>query len=147
MSLDKNKFIEAKLEGKNNTEAALSAGAITKQAAHKAGYRLSKQPDIQKQLNKAIKRHNITVDKLMTVYAEAMMAEKVVIIGKGDDAFADPTPDHITRMKAADKFMDILGIKGQPKHQNIESHNITQQIPADLDEVELSRAVFRKSND
>jgi phage terminase small subunit len=149
--LDKTKFIEAKAEGKNNTEAALQAGSKTPRAARQAGYRLNRQPDIQKQLNKSIKRHNITVDLIMTIYAEAAKAEKVVIVGKGDDAFADVTPDHMVRMKAADKFSDLLGINSRLKSQNTMSQNITQQMTPELqaainsgDEVELQRAVFRK---
>lgn len=150
--LDKAKFIEAKVKGKNNTDAALAAGAKTKVAAYKAGYRLSKQTDIQKQLQKSFKKHNITIDGIMTVYAEAMKSEKVVIVGKGEDAFADVTPDHVTRMKAADKFMDLMGINRSSK-ENPTSQNITEQSSREIaqamkagDEVELQRAVFRKTS-
>lgn len=140
------KYVEARLQGKNKQQSAMIAtGVKDKKVANVYAHRLERKPDVRKQINKAIKKRDITIDKLINVYAEAMQAVKVVIIGKGEDAFADPQPDHVTRMKAADKFMDLMGIKGQAKTENTTSHNIAQRIPANLDEVELSRAVFRKS--
>ena len=146
--LDKSKFIEARLQGKNKTESALIAGASNKLAAQKAGYRLSKDLDVKKQVSKALKRHDIKIDTLIQVYAEALKAEKT------DRITGEITIDHSTRMRASDKFMDLLGINTRPNTETATSHNISQQSNTEIlgalksgDEVELQRAVFRKAED
>lgn len=144
--LNKTKFIEAKAQGKNNTEAALIAGAANKQAAHKAGYRLNKVVDMQKTIDKALSKKGITLDNLLQVYVDALQAEQT------DRLTGEISVNHTMRMKAADKLLDLSGIITQLKHQNPMSQNITttdyKEIQGALksgDEVELVKATFRKT--
>jgi hypothetical protein len=146
--LDKQAFIEAKAQGKNNTDAALQAGAISKTAAHKAGYRLSKDVDIQKRITKALNKTGVTLEKLLQVYTDAINAESM------DRETGEITPNYNVRMKAADRLLNLSGIEHQLKNQNPMSQNITHQSSTELvhalkggDEIELQRAVFRKGED
>lgn len=145
--LDKQAFIEAKAKGKNNTEAALEAGAINRTAAYKAGYRLSKNVDIQKRINKSLNKSGITLENLLQVYIDAMQAEKM------DRETGDITIDYTTRMKAADKLFKLSGIETQLNQQNPTSQNMPLTDYSEIngalksgDTVELQRAVFRKAD-
>lgn len=146
--LDKQKFIEAKAIGKNNTEAALQAGAKNRIAAHKAGYRLSKDTMVQKQIDKAIKKADIDLSDLIAVFTDAMKAEKI------DRITGEISIDYSTRMRAADRLLDLSGITTRLKDKTSESHNITEQGSKEIqaamkagDTVELQRAVFRKAEE
>src|SRR5271165_6313938 len=124
--LNKQKFIEAKVKGKNNTQAALKAGAIKKTAAYKAGYRLNKDIDIQKRITRAVNKQGINLDDLLKIYTDATKAEKI------DTGTGEVFTDHTTRMKAADKLLDLLGIQTRLKDKNPMSQNITQQSSKEI---------------
>lgn len=143
--LDKTKFLEAKAQGKNNTAAALQAGAITKQAAHKAGYRLNKELGIQNQINKAIKQNGVDIKYLIGIYVEATKAEIT------DRDTGEITPNYNVRMKAADRLFSLSGIEHQLKHENPMSPNTTPLDTKDIEAalragniVEAQRLVFKK---
>lgn len=55
------------------------------------------------------------VDKWFEVLRAARDAERVVILGNGEDAFADVQPDHPIRLQAFREAHDR--VYGRPKHQ------------------------------
>ena len=150
--LDKTKFLEAKAKGANNTTAALEAGATTKTAAYKAGYRLSKELNIQKRIDKAIKDNGIDLKYLISVYAFAAKATKTTLIRETGEIVDSGIPDHQVRMKAADKLLNLSGIEHRLNDKNRGSqNNIIEDKPnwaVDLlDSENLKQVTLTKQND
>lgn len=144
------RFIQAKVQGKNNQEAGLIAGAKSKYAASKYAQRLSKNVSVQQRLAKALRKQGITIETAIAPIAPALQADKTVIIGKGEDAFADIIPDHTTRLNASKLALDLLGAKNsQPQvvqTSTINNKEITEAIQKG-DEIELYRLVFGKKSE
>jgi len=80
-------------------------------SAGNVGMRLSRSVEVRVALENALQKHKLTLDRTAKVIDEALTADKTVIIGKGDDAFADVVPDHGIRLKAADMLHGLMGIK------------------------------------
>lgn len=146
LSVKDRKFIKAKLEGKSNTQAAMEAtGAKSKDVAKTQGHRLSTNVNIQSVIQQELAKLDITPSKVIKVYAEAMQAVKVVIVGKDEDAFADVQPDHNTRMRAAEKLGDLLGMKVKLEDAPQLPTQLPPEVLASGDEIELQRAIFRRN--
>jgi hypothetical protein len=150
LSPKEKKYTQAILEGKTKVEAGLVAGAKTPQAASKYADRMSKNVQIQGVIADKLAELDITPGTIIQVYADAIQAVKVVIIGNGEDAFADVQPDHNTRMRAAEKLSELLGMKhthkpDEPIAPSPSQYSIPPELLNSADEVELNRAIFRRS--
>lgn len=145
VTVKEKKFIKAKLDGKSNEEAGLIAGAKTPTAARAYASRMSNNVTIQSVIQQELAKLDITPSKVIKVYAEAMQAVKVVIVGKDEDAFADVQPDHNTRMRAAEKLGDLLGMKVKAEDTPQQPVKLPPEVLASGDEIELQRAIFRKN--
>lgn len=138
-------------------EMAVNGGNAAK-AMRKAGYSesMAKNPHkmthskpVRTELERLLKQQGITLKKALKPIGEALQASKVISAVNSGDANGATTdfidvPDYATRLKAADMSLKLLGIKGQVNSESAMSQNTYEQIPKNLDEVELSRAVFRK---
>lgn len=62
-------------------------------------------------LERAIKKHKLTAERAVERISDGLDAERTVIIGSGDNAFADQVPDHATRLKASNMALELLGLK------------------------------------
>ena len=98
-------IVKEKLKGKNSREIGKIVG-LKPQSVRK---RLQ-QSTVKQELAKALQRHNITIDRVLKPIDEALDATKVVITGKGEDAFAEVQPDHTTRMQASDRAVKLMGL-------------------------------------
>lgn len=108
MTTKQAKFVKAKLEGKSNTQAALAAVPNIKPSyAPVAGHRLMHNDNVQEALQKALQKHNITIDRTAQVVAEALDAEKQ------NQYTGEIITDHTVRLKAADMAHGLMGLKGQ----------------------------------
>lgn len=152
ITIEEIKFIEAKAQGKSNTASAMVAKPhIKASSAKKAGNRLSTSANVQYVLAKALKKHKLTIDRALATYDEGLKATKTVIIGKGDDAFADQIPDVGLRMSAGDRVLKLHGITDKPKGQTPPSDN--SLAPAILEAIqsgdieELQRVIFKTDQD
>lgn len=139
-------FIAEKAKGKNNTEAAMSAGSKNEKAAKQAGWRISKSIEIKQRIESHLKKQGIDIESLLQVYVEALQAEKT------DAKTGGVYIDYSTRMRASDRLFNILGIETKGEVVKPMSQNIPEQVSEELktamksgDEVELVKAVFRKS--
>lgn len=97
-------------------------------------------------LVKGMQKHGLTAEKVLKPIAEALNANKMVIVGSGDEAFVDVQPDHSIRLKAASMAIELLGFKKTNNaifHAKEDNQAITKALKG-MDEVELQRAVFRK---
>lgn len=104
------KFVKAKVEGKTGTQAAIIAyGVDEKTAGVMASQNLGKL-SIQEALNAEYQKQGIDMAALVRPIADGLQAEKTIIIGSGDDAFADQIPDHSIRIAAAKLGGQWLGV-------------------------------------
>ena len=95
-------------------------------------------------LVKAMRQHGLTATKVIKPIAEALEANKVVIVGSGDDAFADVHPDYQLRLKASAMAIELLKkAPSIPKDDESNTQALHKALK-NMDEVELQRAVFRK---
>lgn len=93
-----------------------------------------------------LKKNNVTIKKYIKNVGEAMDASKTVIIGKGEDAFADVVPDYTTRLqgnKQAERF--LFDDKPNPGSTPVVIDNtaILEAIKAG-DMVTLQQAIFNQ---
>ena len=102
-------IVKEKLKGKNSKQIAKIVYPGSKNGDVSVRQRLQK-PTLKAALNKALQRHNITIDRVLKPIDEALDATKVVITGKGEDAFAEVQPDHTTRMQASDRAVKLMGL-------------------------------------
>lgn len=151
-------FVQAKMQGKTNTEAAMIAtGAKDKNVSGVQANRLLRSVNVQQAIAKELKKLKITPAKILKVFAEAMEAQKTIVHGKDpDDSFVEVVPDHNVRMKAAEKFADIMGIKYYPPDTTSGWSQVRPGMPSLQDnpevqkaleqgnEVEMQRVIFKK---
>lgn len=72
-----------------------------------------KKASVQDALAEAFEKHGITIDAATKPIADGLKAEKVHIVGSGDEAFADVVPDHSIRLKAAGMAFNLMGVGKQ----------------------------------
>lgn len=144
----KAKFVEAKLRGASDTQAALIAKPeIKPSSAATTGMRLSRDVDVQQALQKALQKHNITIDRVAQRVSEGMDAEKQ------NNYTGEITPDMSIRLKATDMAANLLGVK-QTKHEPSQPGTVTPETAKELaeairngDEVRVTQAVWGKKDD
>lgn len=96
----------------------------TPNAASVSMSRELKKANVQEALQEALAKHNLTADRIMGVVDDAMDASKTVILGSGEDAFADVVADHSIRLKAAGMAAQFLGMnKPSEVTPSIHFHN------------------------
>jgi hypothetical protein len=153
MSIDKLKYLELIAQGVDGKTAALEAGASSEAAAYKYHERMSKDVEVIKaytnNVEQALARSNINLDKLVTTISEALQATKVIVMAKNtDDSFVDLVPDWGARLKATEMGLKLIGAYNQkPKDETPAPSNQKELAEAldQSDEVELSKVVFRRS--
>lgn len=150
--LDRGKFVLAKTQGKTNKAAALAAGAKTEKAAEIAGWRMSKEIEVKQRIEKAVSKQGVQIEQLVKVYTDAVKANKTTLVKETGEIVDSGIPDHTTRMRAAERLFDILGIVTKGEVMNPLPKVIKVDTPKELveamksgDEVELQRAVFTKA--
>lgn len=145
-------FAKARIKGKTRREAAMIAKPdISPSSAGKIGNRLSNNVNVQEVIAKALAKHQATIDKHARNIGAAMDATKVSITGKGDEAFAEVTPDHMTRLAGGDRLVKLLGLDKPTKETDtpvIPAINNEQLLEAikNGDIAELQRIVFKKDD-
>lgn len=106
--------VEAELKGQTQQVAAeIAFPNQTPAAAAVSMSRVLKDANVQEELAKAFADHGINIDSAVKPIGEALTADRVVIVGKGDDAFADVQPDHSVRLKASGMALGLMGLGGK----------------------------------
>lgn len=146
------KYVEARVTGKNKIQSAQHAtGTTSKAVATVQANRLEKRPAVKNELAKALKKYHINIDRALKPIDKALDATKVVITGKGDDAFAELIPDYTMQMQASDRALRLLGAD-KPNNDNTSNTAITlsnEQLTALLKNGsidELQRVIFSKGS-
>lgn len=104
------KFIEGKVAGKSNRQAASEATGASIEVAAVQANRMLRDVNVQDELAKAFQRHGITIDAATQPIADGLKATKTVVVGKDEEAFADEVPDHPTRLKASSMAFNLMGL-------------------------------------
>lgn len=115
--IEEAKFVEAKLKGKSNTQAAMAAtGTTSVNVAKTQGYRLSTNVNVQQAILNTLEYQGIDYDRVTKPIAEGLEATKIIVMGKGtDDSFVDVIPDWSARLKASDMALKLMGAYTPPK--------------------------------
>lgn len=121
-------------KGKQCTRAALEGHATCLSHASKEvkesrgfggaqkGAGRPKQPRVVDLLREKLDEH---ADQVLQVFVDAMTADRGVVVGNGPEAHVEYVPDHPTRIRAAESYLDrvvgkprqaveVTGAEGQP---------------------------------
>lgn len=141
-------FAEELLKGKSQTEAAkIASPHLTKKSAAMVGSRLAKRQSVQQLIDKALKKHDITILKAIGPIADALQATKIVTSHTEPDY---EIIDHPVRLKASSMALDLLGAKktkDQPQTPpaSLNNEELSQALKTN-DAVELQRILFKKQD-
>lgn len=120
------KFVKAKAEGKTGVQAAMEAyDTDDYNTANVIAVENLQKPTIQEAVQKEMARQGIDLESIVRPITDGLKAEKVSIVGNGDQAMAEVTPDHGIRLKASKMAQDLIGIKSDG---NGNTYNFTQVI-------------------
>lgn len=109
------KLIRGIAEGKTPRQAALETYNVsTPESASALASKTLTKVNVQEALGIALNKYNITPDRTLKRVSEALDAEKVTIVGNGDDSMAEITPDHTIRLSAVKIAHNLMGV-GQNK--------------------------------
>ncbi len=109
------KLIKGIAEGKTKRQSAIDAGYTgSLETVQVTASKVLKKPNVQEALAIALEKYNITPDRTLQRVSEALDAEKVSIVGNGDQAMAEITADHTTRLSAVKIAHSLMNI-GQDK--------------------------------
>lgn len=109
------KLVKGVVQGKPKYKAAVEAGYSEKSARSIATETL-KKPNIQEALQAELAKQGITLEKIIKPIKDGLEAEKVSIVGNGDEAMAEITPDHSIRLKASDMAQKLMGVKANQEN-------------------------------
>lgn len=115
--IEEKRFAKAKLEGANNTQAAMIAtGTTSVDVAKTQGHRLSTNVNVQQAILSELETQGVDLSQMVKPVKEALEANKIIVMGKGtDDSFVDVIPDWTARLKAADMLFKLTGAYSPPK--------------------------------
>lgn len=105
------RLVKATAMGKNQTEAGLYArpDARPTLARQWANENLQK-PTVKQALYEEMVRQGIDIESVVKPVADGLKADKVSIVGNGDQAMAEITPDHNIRLKSVQIASRWMGI-------------------------------------
>jgi hypothetical protein len=131
------KLIRGIAEGKTRQQAALDAYDTTDPSTASAiATETLNKPKVQEALAIALEKYNITPDRTLKRVSEALDAEKVSIVGNGEEAMAEITPDHTIRLSAVKIAHNLMGV-GQNKDNNGNTYNFNQVQVVHKDKYDL----------
>ncbi len=114
-------FVDAKLAGKNGTEAAMIAYNTTPKVASVIATENLNKPSIQEALDMVYEKRGITLDRIVAPHDAALKANRVVSVE--GDFYETEVPDHMTRMAASKTLAQWLGVgKGEIVSGGIHFH-------------------------
>lgn len=106
--------VKADLNGQSQQVAAQEAFPNQKPGSAAASMsRELKKVNVQEAVAESLIKHGITLDSALKPIADGLKAEKVHIVGNGDQAMADVVPDHSIRLKASGMALNLMGVGKQ----------------------------------
>ena len=127
LTVKETKLIKATVAGKKQKEAGLYADPNRgSETARVWANETLRKPTVQEALQKELNRQGITLAKVVKPIKDGLEAEKVAIVGNGDSAMAEITPDHAIRLKASSMAQQLMGLNKAQSDQT--TYNFTQVI-------------------
>lgn len=131
LTLKQAKFVTEVAKGKSGTQAALAAYDTTSvDVAKNIASETLRKPNVQEALAIAFEKHGITLDRAVKPIADGLEAEKVHIVGNGEQAMAEVVPDHGIRLKASGMALRLMGADSEPTGN---TYNFVQVIEEQKD--------------
>lgn len=104
MTPKQRRFIAAKMDGKNNTEAAMIATGLTnRRSAAVEGHRLLTNANTQAAFERLMNNQGVTLEKLAQCLAEGLNATKRAADGR-------EVPDYMVQLKALNTALELKGL-------------------------------------
>lgn len=119
------KLAQAKAKGLTHDKAWDEAGySQNSSKATKVAntQKILSKPNVQEAFQQAMAAQGITIEKIVKPIADGLEAEKVHIVGNGDQAMAEITPDHSIRLKASDMAQKLMGVKANQEGGGVNVH-------------------------
>lgn len=112
-------FTNPEGEGFGNLTKAAELAGYEPTSARNQGHRLMKNDDVKTEVELVLEQGGATREKAARVVSEAMDADvtRVFCPGEGELVYADPMPDHPTRLKAAEMSHKLRGDFPTPNEQ------------------------------
>jgi hypothetical protein len=137
-------------KGMSKRQAMLQAG-YAPSVANTPG-KLTSSKTVQQQLQKALRKHNLTVERIVAPIDAAISATKYAVDKQTGDVYDTGIADHSVRLKAsamASKLVGLDDLQSNPNPGNNNLPNDTSIIKAlkSSDSVELYQATFSKTKD
>lgn len=128
LTIKEKKLVKGVAAGKTKRQAARDAGYVGSDevVSVTASQTLSK-PNVKEALELTLVKHGITLDAAVAPIADALKADKVHIVGNGDQAMAEIVPDHSIRLKASGMALNLMGANKQEGSININFINQVQE--------------------
>lgn len=111
LTIKQKKFVKeyVKRDG-NGTKAALAVYNTTSEdVARSISSENLAKPSIREEIDKALMRHEITMDAAVKPIADGLQAERVTMTENG----VDTSPDHSIRLKASGMALKLMGAEKQ----------------------------------
>ena len=120
------KLVKAKAKGKTHKEAYVEAGyaPTTDNGMAVNTNKVLNRPHVQEALQAEMAKQGITVETIVRPVADALKADKVHIVGNGEQAMAEIVPDHTTRLNAVKIASKWMGADQQPEGGNTNTNFI-----------------------
>jgi len=136
LTVKQKKFVKEYVAKDGNGQEAAKAvyGVSNDNSARQLASENLTKPNIKFAIEQALEKHGITMDAAIKPIADGLLADKVSISGQGDQAFAEVTPDHSTRLKASGMALRLMGAdKGENVPGGIHFHQHLETKKADYD--------------
>lgn len=135
LTIKQAKFVKAKSEGKTGVQAAMEAYDTTNYStANAIAVENLQKPSIQEAVQHEMARQGIDLESIVKPIADGLVAEKVSIVGNGEAAMAEITPDHSIRLKSSAMAQQLIGLnKGSEGGVNVHFHQHQAEQKAKYD--------------
>lgn len=126
LTIKEAKLVKGIVEGKTKRQAAIEAyNTKSPETASVVASNVLKKVNVQEALQEALEKAGLTPSKVVDVVKEGMEAQRLVIVGNGEEAMADLQPDHSIRLKAAGMAANFMGL-GKNNEPQGNSYHFTQ---------------------
>jgi phage terminase small subunit len=115
-------FIKEKASGKTGVAAAQAAYGVDYNSARSIASQNLSKLNIQEAVQAEMAKQGITLEAIIAPVKDALSAEKVAIVGNGDQAMAEVTADHSVRLKAVSIASQFMGINKQSEKTPMSVH-------------------------
>ena len=132
LTVKQTKLVQGIAQGKTVKVAGQEAGyGTTPESSRVIAHEVLRNPTVQEALQVALEKNGITLDRAIAPIGKALVATKVLITGKDEDAFAEVVDDIDVQLKGSDRALKLMGIsQGDTNNQtvNINFNQVAEDV-------------------